>query len=127
MDIYKVYIQFVGITGIYRYCNFSLSYVKWHSSDAAYQLIVKEDSVHTDAPAGDKSNCFLLVENSMNINRIKAGKKCNTVKSTFVIENGYLRNVEVKNNKCCIKRRIKGQVTWEELNLQPDEENVTLF
>jgi len=53
--------------------------------------------------------------------------KGNTVKSTFVIENGCLRNVEVKNNKYCIKRRVKGQVTWEELYPQPDDDTVVIL
>lgn len=91
---------------------------KWHSATDAYKLFVQRDFVHDDVPPGHKSNWFLLVDNSQNIEMIESKKKChfyddcgvwdcskgNTVKSTFVIENKYdLKSVEYKNQKYCVK------------------------
>lgn len=51
---------------------------RWHTAEELYNLITHPMEVNTDVPPGDKSNCYLLVNNERNMNRISSGKnkKC---------------------------------------------------
>lgn len=47
---------------------------RWHTAEELYNLITHPMEVNTDVPPGDKSNCYLLVNNERNMNRISSGK-----------------------------------------------------
>ena len=50
---------------------------KWQTTDEIYKLVKQKDFVHSDeVPPGDKSNCYMLVDNSRNIERGKVKKHC---------------------------------------------------
>ena len=113
---------------------------KWHSADQIYNLIVSpnSDSVVSEVPAGNKSNCYVLVDNSRNINSWPTKKKCdfyddcgvwihtkgNTVKTTYLEENGMLRVVAFKENNYCFKKREKGETLWIPLDPQPSDDRI---
>ena len=51
---------------------------RWHSADDLYQIIMQPSEVNPDVPPGDKSNCYLLVDNERNMKTLATGnnKKC---------------------------------------------------
>ena len=51
---------------------------KWHTADELYNIISSPKDVNEDVPPGDKSNCYLLVNNQRNMSRLASGinKKC---------------------------------------------------
>ena len=113
---------------------------RWHTAEELYNLITQPTEVNSDVPPGDKSNCYLLVNNERNMNRISSGKnkKCdfyddcgawdhskgNTCKATYVVEDSSLRHVELKNNQYCTKVRRQKKVVWVPLDPQPSDENI---
>ena len=114
---------------------------RFHSTEEAYKLIMSKPYIHADVPPGDKSDRFMLVDNSRNLPRIQSKKKCdffddcgiwefskgNTVKAHYLIGNDFLTYVERKDGKYCIRRRRKGSAaSWEPLDPQPEEECVLI-
>ena len=97
---------------------------RWHSADDLYQIIMQPSEVNPDVPPGDKSNCYLLVDNERNMKRLATGnnKKCdfydncgtwdhekgNTVKTTYIVIDGSLRHVELKNKQYSTKKKSSG-------------------
>ena len=81
--------------------------------------------MNEDVQPGDKSNCFLLVNNQRNMRRLAPGnnKKCdfydecgtwdhskgNTYKTIYVVTGGSLHHVELKNNFYSTKVRRQGK------------------
>jgi hypothetical protein len=73
---------------------------KWHDATEILNIITNKEHlfVHTEVPPGNKSNCYMLVDNSRNIVNIERKGKCeffddigvwdsskgNTVKSTVL-------------------------------------------
>ena len=63
---------------------------RWHSTEEAYKLVLKRDYVHSDVAPGDKSDRFMLVDNSRNVPRLQ---KIKSVNSLMTVGYGYLRKV----------------------------------
>ena len=97
---------------------------------------MQHSEVNPDVPP----NCYLLVDNERNMKRFATGnnKKCdfyddcgtwdhekgNTVKTTYVVTDGSLRHVELKNKQYSTKMRRPKKVIWVPLDPQPEDQNV---
>ena len=113
---------------------------RWLSKEELYQLVIEPNEVVEVVPPGDKSNCYLSVDNERNMKRLSASttKKCdffddcgtwdrekgNTVKTTYVVTDDSLRHVELKNNLYSTKMRQQKKVVWVPLDPQPESQNV---
>ena len=85
---------------------------KWHRVDELYHIITNLKDVNQDVPPGDKSTCFLLINNQRNMSRLASGNnkkydfydecctwdhsKENTCKTTYVVTDASLSTL----NKC---------------------------
>ena len=113
---------------------------RWLTKDELYDKIINPVDVNEDVPPGDKTNSYLLVNTERNMSKLASGnnKKCdfyddcgvwdykkgNTCKTTYVVTNGYLRHVELKNNMYSTKVRRQGNVHWIPIEPQPASEDV---
>ena len=113
---------------------------RWLSKEELYQLVIEPNEVVEVVPPGDKSNCYLSVDNERNMKRLSASttKKCdffddcgtwdrekgNTVKTTYVVTDDSLRHVELKNNLYSTKMRQQKKVVWVPLDPKPESQNV---
>ena len=113
---------------------------RWHTADELYSIITNTTDVNEEVPPGDKSNCYMVVNNERNMTKLSSGKnkKCdfyddcgawdytkgNTCKTTYVVTDGSLRHVELKNSQYSTKVRRQGKVHWVPLDPQPADENV---
>lgn len=112
-----------------------------HPTVEAYKLLMTKPYVHADVPLGDKSDRFMFEDNPRNLSRIQNKKKCdffndcgiwefskgNTVKAIYIIGNDFLKYVERKDGKYCIRRpRKSSAASWEPLDLQPEERRVLI-
>ena len=51
----------------------SLLQGKWHRIDELFHIITNPKDVNEDVPPGDKSSCFLLINNQRNMSRHASG------------------------------------------------------
>ena len=49
---------------------------RWHKADDIFKLIKQKTFVHNEVPPGDKSNSYMLVDNTRNAERFEANKIC---------------------------------------------------
>lgn len=47
-----------------------------HKAEEIYMLLEEKSFIHSDVPAGDKSNTYMIVDNTRNAERAKANKTC---------------------------------------------------
>ena len=113
---------------------------RWHTADELYSIITNTTDVNKEVPPGNKSNCYMVVNNERNMTKLSSGKnkKCdfyddcgawdytkgNICKTTYVVTDGSLRHVELKNSQYSTKVRRQGKVHWVPLDPQPADENV---
>lgn len=57
---------------------------RWHKAEDIYKLIKEKRYVHSEVPPGNKSNCYMLVDNKRNVERVNRNKK-----SEFYDDCGY--------------------------------------
>ena len=96
-------------------------------------------AVQEDVPPGDKSNCYLLVDNTRNISKLLPTKnkgdfydncgtwiqkKVDQQKTVFIESNGMLRHIEKKGDNYCYKIREKKVVKWIPFDPQPDDSQI---
>ncbi|XP_078487868.1 uncharacterized protein LOC144745817 [Ciona intestinalis] len=108
-----------------------------HSQKAVITMLTKNDVKQVAMiPAGKKENCFVVFNNQLNTAKRKCGQlrhfddDCGAWKSgsffyTYYLKTGgQLKNVFLKNNLICTRRRSNKTVHFEELNPQPVKENI---
>lgn len=114
---------------------------RWHKAEDIYKLLKEKTYLHSDVPPGNKSDCFMLVENGRNAERVKQNKKCeffddcgvwatqkgNTVKSYYHLVNENLAYCELKKEELCVRKRNNGKTSWVPLDPQPRPENVVVL
>ena len=93
---------------------------RWHKAEDIYTLIKEKKYVHTEVPPGNKSNCYMLVDNKRNVERVKQNKKSEfyddcgvwmtqkgrTVKSYYYLVEGNLVCCELKKDQYCVRKEI---------------------
>ena len=115
---------------------------KLHSASEAYNLISSHTGgVESQVPAGNKSDCYFLVDNSENVSNISKNRKCtffddcgvwdhkkgNSVKISYLKDGNELTVVESKNSVYCVKKQENGKKTWKVLSPQPSEDNIIIM
>ena len=114
---------------------------RWHKAENIYTLIKEKKYVHTEVPSGNKSNCYMLVDNKRNVERVKQNKKSKfyddcgvwmsqkgrTVKSYYYLVEGNLVCCELKKDQYCVRKRKNGKTSWVPLDPQPEPENIVVF
>ena len=67
---------------------------RWHKADDIFKLIKQKTFVHNEVPPGDKSNSYMLVDNTRNAERFEANKICEFYDDcgVWIIEKGILAN-----------------------------------
>ena len=98
-----------------------------------YTQIVQRQTVLPSVPPGDKSDSYMLVDNTRNTERLERKQRCefyddcgawdskkgNTVKSSYIAIDNRLKSVVLKNDLFCTERRSQGKKTWEPVSPQP--------
>ena len=105
---------------------------RWLTKDELYDQIINPVDMNEDVPPGDKTNSYLLVNNDRKQQKCDFYDDCgmwnykkgNSCKTTYVVTNGYLRHVGLKNNKGSTKVRRQGNVHWVPIEPQPASEDV---
>ena len=102
-------------------CMRPLPQGRYHSHEEIYDFVTRPYAVQEDVPPppGDKSNCFLLVDNTRNISKVLPTKNkgdfyddCGTwisekgrsTKTVFIESNGMLHHTEKKGDNYCYKK-----------------------
>lgn len=118
-----------------------LPHDRWHKAEEIYKLLKERSFVHSDVPPGDKSNTFMIVDNTRNAERAKANKTCefyedcgiwislkgNTCKSHYYLDGDNLVYCRVKNGKYCVRKRNNGKTAWLPLEPQPSDEKIVII
>ena len=111
---------------------------KWQTADEIYKLVKQKDYVHSEVPPGDKSNCYMLVNNSRNIERGIVKKHCDffddcgvwmsnqgrTLKQHYYIEGDNIFYCELKQGKYCTRKMINKKYTWVPMEPQPSDDKI---
>jgi len=107
--------------------------------DDVFAIITNgSDTVITEVPRGQKSNVAFLVDNSANVERMRAGAHsifwddCGVWQSggpvcrrTFVVKDGHLVGVKAVNGNYCVRKKmIDKRRMWVPLQVQPLPQNV---
>ena len=97
---------------------------RWHTADQFFNLVTRPFAVQKDVLPGDKSNCYLFVDNTRNISvslPTKKNKKTNAT-SMMIVVHGFQRRVDqsnqclLKQTACCVtqKRKMRSTATKRE-------------
>ena len=52
---------------------------RWHKAEDIYKIIKEKKYVHGEVPPGNKSNCYMLVDNKRNVERVNQNKKSESI------------------------------------------------
>lgn len=87
---------------------------RWHNADQIFNLIARNETVMDEVPVGNKSNCYVLVENSQNISLLST-RKNQTFMMTAAFGNSQkeiqLKPLMSKKTECCDMSNLRTIIT----------------
>jgi hypothetical protein len=102
-----------------------------------YSIVTSDKPTFTSIPMGQKNNCYMLLDNSTNVERKKSNKKSQfsddleswnsdsgtTVNTHYVISHDF-KCAYMKNGLYCFPKKVNNKRTFIPISPQPSESDV---